>query len=47
MCQPNAFNNPTPHMAIDATFVTVWGQLRTRRLHAKYNAAPSTPATIL
>ena len=33
-------------MAIDTTFVTVCGQLRTRKLHAKYSAPPSTPATM-
>jgi len=33
-------------MVTETTLVTVCGQLRTRKLHAKYNAPPSTPATM-
>lgn len=34
-------------MVIETQFVSVWGQLRTRKLHIMYSVPPQNPASML
>jgi len=46
-CQAKYLYNPTAQMVIDTQFVSVWGQLRTRKLHIMYSTPPQNPASML